>query len=67
MVGSFALASLVLGQLPLGALFSAPALGQAAPGYPDVDPDGEDSGDFLGINGLSNRDVAQAGVIGLAI
>lgn len=65
MVGSFALASVILGQLPLGALFNAPALGQAVAGYTDTDED--DSGDFLGINGLSNRDVAQAGVIGLAI
>lgn len=61
--GSLALASLVLGQLPLGAMFSSPALAQA--GYTDTGDD--ESGDFLGINGLSNRDVAQAGVIGLAI
>lgn len=64
-VGSFALATVILGQMPLGALFNAPALGQAVAGYTDTG--GDDSGDFLGINGLSNRDVAQAGVIGLAI
>jgi hypothetical protein len=63
--GSLALASVVLGQLPLGALLGSPALGQAVAGYPDEEP--EEGGDFLGINGLSNRDVAQAGVIGLAI
>ena len=64
-VGSLAIAAVVLGQLPLGALFNAPALGQAGVIYTDTTED--DSGDFLGISGLSNRDVAQAGVIGLTI
>ena len=65
MAGSFAIATVILGQLPLGALFNAPALGQSGVIYTDTGTD--DSGDFLGISGLSNRDVAQAGVIGLAI
>ena len=64
-LGSLAIAAVVIGQLPLGALFNAPALGQAGVIYTDTTED--DSGDFLGISGLSNRDVAQAGVIGLTI
>ena len=65
MAGSLAIAAVVLGQLPLGALFSTPALGQSGVIYTDTGTD--DSGDFLGISGLSNRDVAQAGVIGLTV
>ena len=65
LAGSLAMATVVLGQLPLGALFNAPALGQSGVRYTDTTEDG--SGDFLGISGLSNRDVAQAGVIGLTI
>ncbi|MBC8143520.1 MAG: hypothetical protein H7Y38_18985, partial [Armatimonadetes bacterium] len=61
--GSLAIAAVVLGQLPLGALFNAPALGQSSVIYTDTGTD--DSGDFLGVSGLSNRDVAQAAVIGL--
>ncbi|MBC8142980.1 MAG: hypothetical protein H7Y38_16270, partial [Armatimonadetes bacterium] len=49
--GSLAIAAVVLGQLPLGALFNAPALGQSSVIYTDTGTD--DSGDFLGVSGLS--------------
>ena len=65
LVGSFALTTVILGQLPLGALFNAPALGQGATIYTDTTED--NGGDFLGISGLSSRNAAQAGVVGLVL
>lgn len=65
LAGSLLLTGLVLSQLPLGALLLSPARGQGASTYTDGTTD--DSGSFLGIKGFSNRDVATAGVVGLAI
>jgi len=55
-ITSVSLAALVLSQLPLGSLFSSPALGQGAPVYTGSI---EEKDEFLGIDGLSGMEAFQ--------
>ena len=65
LTASLCVSGVALWALPVGSLLGSPSLGAGTSQYTNTT--GDDSGNFLGVSGLSNRDVAQAGVIGLSI
>ena len=65
LVASLAVIGLLLAQMPVAALLGTPVLGQGQAIY--TDPGDDDSGDFLGINGLAGKDITQAGLIAAVV